>query len=371
MFATPSQWRLLLAGGWQGKSDLVVWVSGEVLTIDLARQLSERCAEVWNLYGPTEASIWSTAGRVDPSDPRVTIGAPVRNSLLVVLDGEQRPVPPGAIGELWVTGVPVGLGYHERPELERASFCVVNLPTGPSRAYRTGDLVRWCADGELEFVGRSDNQVKLRGHRIELGQVEANVRELPGVRAAAAVVREFGPWDTRLVLYFVTDEAAAIDADGVRDHLQSVLPTYMVPSSVVRLDQLPRNANGKLDLRRLPVPEVPPSTETIDLNPESMERVVLDQWRAVLRRDDIDLDRQFFEQGGHSFSMVALRQRLERNLGRTVPTSVLYRYPTVRALAAYLRRDGQRDDTAATMTSYREAAARKNARLAALRARRS
>lgn len=380
MFGTPSLWRLLLASGWSGKPDLVAWVSGEALPLDLARQLCDTCAAVWNLYGPTEASIWTTMCRVMPEDPRVTLGTTIRNAVVLVLDRERLPVPAGAVGEVWIAGAGVGLGYQDRPGLDADPFCDLELPAGRARSYRTGDLVRLRADDGLEFIGRVDHQVKLRGHRIELGHVEAAACEMPGITAAAAVVRGLGAWDEQLILYFVASPGGSpeppeppkpSDEDTVRRHLQTLLPAYMVPSRFVRLDRLPYNANGKLDVGQLPLGlEIAGSGPSRGGPLEPMERTVQGHWSAVLQRE-IDPDRQFFDQGGHSFLIVALRQRLEQDLGRSISTSVLYRHPTVRALAAYLTHGEPPEDAGAAMDPYRAAAARRGSRLAALRARRS
>jgi amino acid adenylation domain-containing protein len=371
MCGTPSLWRLLVASGWTGKSDLVAWVGGEALPIDLARALCGCCAAVWNLYGPTEASIWTTIGRVAPDAPRVSLGTAIRNASVVVLDGDRQPVPAAAVGELWIAGAGVGLGYQGRPELEASVFCELELPAGRVRGYRTGDLVRLHADDSLEFVGRIDDQVKLRGHRIELGHIEAVARELPEVVAAAAVVRVVDAWDERLILYVVATSTRPGLPDVVRRQLAAVLPAYMVPSRIVQLDRLPRNANGKLDLSRLPLePDHAAGPLSAGAPLDAMEQRVLAHWAAVLQCE-IDPDRQFFEQGGHSFLLVTLRQRLEQDLGRTIPTSMLYRYPTVRALASHLSRDGEDDDRGDAMTTYRDDAARRLSKLAALRTRRS
>ncbi|MFI0487500.1 amino acid adenylation domain-containing protein, partial [Actinomadura sp. 9N215] len=245
--ATPSGWRLLLDSGWTGRP-LRALCGGEALDATLARRIAERTGSLTNLYGPTETTVWSTAAELDGSGAP-SIGVPLDATTVHVLDGGLRPVPPGVVGELYIGGAGVARGYLGRPALTAATFVADPFGAG-GRLYRTGDLVRRrAADGALDFVGRADRQIKLRGHRVELGDVEAALADVPGV-AACAVVADAVPVAERLYAYAVTDLAE----DTLRGLLLERLPRYMVPARIVPLDALPTTPNGKVDWRALPPP---------------------------------------------------------------------------------------------------------------------
>ncbi|WP_336116592.1 amino acid adenylation domain-containing protein, partial [Streptomyces sp. PTD9-10] len=250
MQATPSLWRALLDEAPGALEGLRVLVGGEALDPVLARELSASAASVVNMYGPTETTIWSTSAPVTGAE--VSIGGPLANQRVYVLDGALRLVPPGVPGELYIAGDGVARGYLGRAGLTAGRF--VADPFGPagSRMYRTGDVVRWNADGRLVFVGRADDQVKIRGHRIELGEIEARLRAQPGVGAAVAAVSPGPDGVPRLIGYVVGTE----DTAAVRAALTASLPEYMVPSAIVALDAVPLTPNGKTDRRALPVPEL-------------------------------------------------------------------------------------------------------------------
>ena len=246
--ATPSVWRLLLPGGITGVTALA---GGEALPAGLARELRERCARVINVYGPTETTIWSTCG--EPGET-VTIGRPLANTQVYLLDKRMRPVPVGVAGELCIGGAGVARGYRDRPALTAERF--VPDPFGPpgARLYRTGDQARYRADGEIEFLGRGDGQVKLLGHRIELGEIEARLLEHAGIRDAAVLLRDGDPGDARLIAYVVPEAGpgAVPDPAALTAHLARTLPAAVLPSAFVALDALPLTPVGKLDRRALP-----------------------------------------------------------------------------------------------------------------------
>ncbi|WP_267246625.1 amino acid adenylation domain-containing protein, partial [Streptomyces sp. PR69] len=235
--ATPSLWHALVTDNPQALAGVRVLVGGEALPTDLAASLTRHARSVTNLYGPTETTIWSTATEV--TGPDVTIGRPVANTRVYVLDAALRPVPAGVAGELYIAGDGLAHGYLGRPDLTAERF--VADPYGPpgARMYRTGDLVRWNSNGELEYLSRSDQQVKLRGFRIELGEVEAALASHKDVERAAALVREDVPGDKRLVAYVVPAAGHTPDPGLLRRHVGAALPEYMVPSVVVTLDALP------------------------------------------------------------------------------------------------------------------------------------
>ncbi|MER6119400.1 amino acid adenylation domain-containing protein [Streptomyces sp. NPDC001743] len=338
---TPSLARMLLADA-DGRA-LVrgmdrVLVGGEALDRGLARKLLRLCPHgLMNMYGPTETTVWSAAWDVVPGE--VALGEPLANNRLYVLDAGLAWVPRGARGDLYIGGLGVARGYLGRPELTAERF--VDDPFTPGgRMYRTGDVVRYRADGTLEFCGRADAQVKLRGHRIELGEIESVAAESPGVAEAAAVVREDVPGDPRLCLYFTVVQDSAVSGDDVLVALTERLPVYMVPDQLVRLDELPHTPNKKVDrnaLLKLDAPQpVAPATGTAD-GDDAIEALVARAWAEVLNTPHIEPDKGIFDLGATSMTAVRAHTVMCAGLGREFPLSTLFRYPTVRQLAAYLR----------------------------------
>jgi amino acid adenylation domain-containing protein len=248
--ATPSFYRLALAWGWEGSTGCRLWSGGEPMTAQLAERLVAANDEVWNLYGPTEATIWATAGRVAPGEP-IHLGEPLPGSGLCLSGDDGKPVlEPDRPGEILLYGDGLALGYLNRPELTAERFLTCLTPQGPQRCYRTGDLAQYRRDGSLQFLGRTDGQVKLRGHRIELTELEAVAEEQPGVLQAGAVVREADDPDrAHIALFLVTD--GQLSARDVRRWLAARLPQGMRPSQIVFENSLPRTTAGKLDRRKL------------------------------------------------------------------------------------------------------------------------
>jgi amino acid adenylation domain-containing protein len=252
--ATPASWNMLFDSGWRGQSGLKVLCGGEGFPRHLAEKFLASCGEIWNVYGPTETTVWSTAKRItDPS--AITIGKPIDNTTLYVLDEQRALLPVGSTGELWIGGSGVALGYLGRADLTAERF--VPSPFDPNdRIYRTGDLARVRHDGEFECLGRADFQVKIRGFRIELGEIESAILEHPGVATAVVVAREDRPGDKTLVGYVVPNPGVTLDLDALRGGLVGRLPVYMLPAAVCVLDALPMTPNNKVDRKALPPPAV-------------------------------------------------------------------------------------------------------------------
>ncbi|MBB5113500.1 amino acid adenylation domain-containing protein [Micromonospora echinospora] len=319
--------------------------SGEELPPDLARRAVTAfpSAALHNLYGPTEAAIDVTAWAATPAAlagvTRVPIGGPIRNVRTYVLDEAMRPAPVGVAGQLHLGGVQVARGYLNRPALTACAFVPDPFGAPGGRLYATGDLARWHADGTLEFLGRMDDQVKLRGLRIEPGEIAAVLREQPGVGSAAVVVRGATPAEQRLVAY-LTGEAP--DPAALRAALKRRLPEYMVPSAFVRLDALPLSANGKLDTAALPAP-VSGGTAVERRTPVTpVEQAVAAAWRDVLGVTDVGLDDDFFELGGHSLLAIRMLAMLRAVYGQVdVGVMDVFAHPTVEGLAALI--DGPAD----------------------------
>lgn len=333
MQATPVTWRLLLEAGWEGRAPFKVLVGGEPLPPDLAAALLAQGVELWNMYGPTETTVWSTCAPIRDRSTGITIGRPIANTTVRILDSRQNLCPLGVPGELHIGGAGLALGYWRRPDLTAERFVPDPLGAAGARLYRTGDRVRLRADGNLEHLGRLDDQVKLRGFRIELGEVEANLRRYPGIREAAAAVRSDAPGDARLVAYLVPEPAAGEVVDGLRARLRAELPEHLVPGQYVVLESLPRTANGKLDRAALPAPEPEARRETPVAPRTPTEAMVLDVFRDVLGRPDAGVHDNFFDLGGDSLMAARLVLRLRAASGCDVPLRRLFERQTAAGLA--------------------------------------
>ena len=341
MQATPTTWRMLVDTGWRPSPDFTAVSGGEALARDLAAVLLSRGGTVWNGYGPTETTIYSTMNRVAP-DQAISIGGPVANTELYVLDEQRGLVPRGSSGELYIGGVGVAQGYLNRADLTATRFVANPFDKTPgSQLYRTGDRVHMRTDGSLAYEGRTDFQVKLRGFRIELGEIEAMLRDDPSVTEAVVTLREDNPGDKRLIAYVVPAPLATIDVTQLRDHLRAKLPDYMVPSAVVRLTSLPRTPNDKIDRRKLPAPaasDVNASRKHIAPRTD-VESKLAEIWCEVLNLDIVGVDDNFFDLGGHSLLAIRLFAEIQKRLGRRLRFGLLLEHPTISGLANVIERD--------------------------------
>jgi acyl-coenzyme A synthetase/AMP-(fatty) acid ligase/acyl carrier protein len=331
----------------------LLFLGGEALPGDLAARVRALLphAAVHNLYGPTEAAVYATAHAVTEADGQgtVPIGRPIANAQVHVLSPAGAPVPVGVTGELYIGGAGVGAGYLNRSELTAARFVRDPFRDVPGAAlYRTGDLARWRADGVLEFLGRADEQVKVRGFRVELGEIESALARCPGVRECAVAQRPAAAGGTRLVGYIVPSAGAAIDPALVRERLAATLPEHMVPAAFVTLDQLPLGVTGKLDRRALPEPAmeetrayVPPRTP--------LEETVARVWAEVLELERVSVEDDFFGLGGHSLSAMRILVRLGSSTGLQLPMRTIFDARTVRALAGHIERERARQDETSEM----------------------
>ncbi|NCT99625.1 MAG: amino acid adenylation domain-containing protein [Comamonadaceae bacterium] len=338
--ATPATWRLLLDSGWRGRPGLKMLCGGEGLPRELADKLIATGGELWNMYGPTETTIWSTVQRITDTARGISIGRPIANTQVYVLEPSGLPAPIGVGGELCIGGDGLARGYRHRDELTAEKFVTLALPgVGPTRVYRTGDVVRFLADGRLEFVGRRDHQVKVRGFRIELGEIETVLSRHPGLKGNVVHVREDTPGDQRLVAYVVPEAGARPEAEAMRATLRAQLPEYMVPGQFVVLEAFPLTPNGKVDRKALPVPEAAAPSEADEVAEALMspvQRQVAALWREILKIDRVGLHANFFDIGGHSLLLVRLQAALKREFGQEIALVELFQRTTVAAQAQRL-----------------------------------
>ncbi|WP_460202333.1 amino acid adenylation domain-containing protein [Scytonema sp. NUACC21] len=295
-----------------------------------------------NEYGPTETVVGCCIYRVPQGEIKsssVPIGQPIANTLLYVLDQYHQLVPIGVPGEIYIGGVPLARGYLNRPELTALKFIPNPFSSEPgARLYKTGDLARYRADGNLEFLGRIDYQVKVRGYRIEFGEIEGLLEQHPEVQEAVVLMREDLPGNQRLVAYCVTNTETALTTSDLRNFLKEQLPEYMVPSVFVQLKALPLTTNGKVDRRALPVPDGDrPELEEVYIAPRSeMERAIANIWQEVLHLEKVGVNDNFFDLGGHSLLIVQVHSKLQQNLHQNLTIVEIFQNPTIKSLAQYL-----------------------------------
>ena len=325
-----------------------VMVGGEAVSAAHVRAAQRRHAglEVVNGYGPSECTVFCTAHEVGPLGDEVSsipIGRPVGDRRVYVLDAWLHPVPAGVPGEIYVGGRAVPHGYLGRARLTAEALVPDPFGEPGARLYRTGDRARWRADGTLDFLGRLDGQVKVRGFRVEPGEIESVLRRAPGVAECAVVVREDAPGDRRLVAYVVPEGAEPrpedADVEALRSHLLRTLPGFMVPAAVVALDRMPLTPHGKLDRDRLPAPRYEAASDRYAAPGTPLEETLAAVWREVLGVERVGRNDGFFELGGHSLLVPRLQTRLREVLGRTLPLVDLFRFPTVAFLAEHLAAD--------------------------------
>ena len=345
--ATPTTWRMLLEAGWRDAGGLRILCGGEACPPEVAERLLSTGASVWNVYGPTETTIWSTAHRVKRGDSPVPIGRPIANTRTYVLDANGEPVPIGVAGELYIGGAGVAKGYLKRPELTAERFVRDRFADRPDASlYRTGDIARYRADGTIEFLGRVDHQVKIRGFRIELGEIESVLTSHPAIAQAVVTGREDRPGERYLAAYVRSVGAPAPAGPELRAFLKERLPDYMVPSTFTELEAFPLTPNGKVDRLRLPEPDGRRGSSRGSLvAPRSeLEHTIAQVWRDVLRLDEVGVDDNFFDLGGHSLLLVRVQARLRETLAQEVPIVGMFQYPTIRTMAAHLAGAGVKED---------------------------
>jgi amino acid adenylation domain-containing protein len=328
----PALWQAILAVIESAGIDVPLenlthlFLGGQALTQSLVQRTFAALphVQIWNLYGPTETTANSTSTRLIPGQP-ISIGRPLANTQVYVLDRNANPVPIGVPGELHIGGDGVAQGYLNRPELTADKFVTNHFSNNTAaRLYRTGDLCRWRADGNLEFLGRIDDQEKLRGFRIELREIETVLNEHPSIAQSVVLLREGRPGDQRLVAYCVLAADSELDFSALRSHLRVKLPNYMIPTALVRLDSLPLTPNGKIDRHALPPPQ--PESFSGHVAPRtSLERTLTSICAALLGIEQVGVLDNFFDLGGHSLLCMELIARVEKETGlRLKPAEFMF-----------------------------------------------
>ena len=326
-------------------------VGGEAFPPDLAAEIRAGLkGRLLNMYGPTETTIWSSVAQLDAVGDKIPLGAPIANTTLSVRSPGGRALPDLVEGELWIGGAGVANGYWQRPDMTAERF----VDDNGARFYRTGDLVRKLAGGTLEFLGRIDNQVKIRGHRIELGEIEAALRAAVGITAGVVHPVTFGPDDVRLIGY-VTGKGA--DPVALRSILAETLPEIMVPSQIVVLERMPLTPNGKIDRKALPKPMTEAAADVVAATDDT-EASIASIWAAALGVKTVSTTANFFDLGGHSLLVVQVQRQMRDALARDIAITDIFRFPTVRALAAHLGNTGAEGQPDAASRGAARAAAR-------------
>jgi amino acid adenylation domain-containing protein len=334
MQATPATWRMLLEAGFQAKPGFKMLCGGEALPRELANRLLSGAGTLWNLYGPTETTIWSSYTQITAGDSPITVGKPIANTQFYVLDRHDQLVAQGVPGQLHIGGDGVARGYHKRPELTTERF--VKNPFETGRMYRTGDLAKWLPNGQIQVLGRMDHQVKLRGFRIETGEIESVLMRNGGLSAVAVILREDNPGAPRLVTYYVTQPGHIVSEEELRSVLGEDLPDYMIPTGWVRLERLPVSPNGKLDRAALPAPQAAAVSEEEFVAPETATETRIAQiWAEVLHLPRVSATLDLLKQGADSIQLFQIIARSSRE-GLRLTAKQLLQHRTVRAVAALL-----------------------------------
>lgn len=343
--ATPATWQLLLDTGWTGKSAMKALCGGDVLTRKMANQILERVDNLWNVYGPTETTVWSTICQIHKGDNTITIGMPIANAQIYILDRYFQIVPVGVIGELHIAGEGVTRGYLNNPQLTREKFIpnIFNSKHG-SKLYKTGDLARYLPDYAIEILGRMDDQVKVQGHRMELGEITSILLQHPLVNDGIVITRTEISGDKRLVAYFVPKHDPSPDTAALREFMGKKLPDYMIPSFFVSMDSLPLTPNGKIDRKSLPVPGDINQLSGYVAPRNEEEEIMVNIWQSVLFVEQVGIHDNFFDLGGASIQSIQIVAKANM-YGYQISVETLFEYQTVAELVAHIKRNYIKDNS--------------------------
>jgi len=348
MQATPYTWRMMMEAGWENHLPIKILCGGEALPKDMVDKLTRRSSQLWNMYGPTETTIWSTLKHIK-SNEDISIGKPIANTQVYILDEDLNNLADGSIGEIYIGGDGVAAGYLNRPELTSERFINDIFSAIPgSKLYRTGDLGKLNESGEIQCLGRIDHQVKVRGYRIELEEVEHALAKQEDIKEAVVIAREDTPGDPRLVAYIVLgNNSKDIDlkkrTSNWHQALMGILPEYMVPDDFVLLTAIPITPNGKTDRKSLPKPDhslITSSGEFVAPRTD-VEKLLVDIWQEVMGLPRISVLDNFFTLGGRSLVAVQIMARIEKATGLRLPLATLFEHSTIEKLAIRLQVDAK------------------------------
>ncbi|MFD2942102.1 amino acid adenylation domain-containing protein [Flavobacterium notoginsengisoli] len=345
--ATPTTWQMLLDSGWEKPLALKALCGGEAMPLNLARKLTSKCESLWNMYGPTETTIWSAVKEIKNDDELITIGLPIANTQIYLLDEKGKIAEEGTIGEIVIGGDGVAEGYWKRPELSAEKFITDTFSGNPiSIIYRTGDLGKALPNGEFQCLGRIDHQVKIRGHRIELGEIEATLNTLAGIKQSAVIVSDYLGNEDKIVAYLKSTEELQ-NEKIIHDALSKVLPEILLPSKYIWVDDFPITPNGKIDKKNLPVPQNnrPDSAPLFKKPTTQLEKEIAKIWSEELKISSIGIDDDFFDMGGSSVLAQKVTTLMKQQLSKDIPVSKIYIHPTIREIAHILEENNSKEDT--------------------------
>ena len=333
MQGTPSTWQLLEAAGWTNPEGVNMLIGGEAVKEGIKNYLAS-IGQVWNVYGPTETTIWSTSKKLS-ADEKVTIGKPIANTQIYILNKDNALSPLGVTGEIGIGGDGLARGYLNRAELTAEKFIIDPFSKEPgARLYRTGDLGRWLPDGNIEYLGRKDDQVKIRGFRIELGEIENALNQSEQVSQGVVLAKGDRQGNKRLVGYVVTEEA--FDKQAIQAYLHNKLPEYMVPALWVELESIPLTSNGKIDRKALPDPEITNIAAEYVAPRNDTEAKLVQIWQKLLGVERVGIHDNFFELGGHSLLAMRVVSAIRKELNVELSIRDLFVHPAIAGLSAYL-----------------------------------
>ncbi len=351
--ATPATWRMVLGHGWRPRHPLKkILVGGEALPIDLRPLMHAVSTELWNMYGPTETTVWSTCQLIREGDSKIYIGRPIRNTTVHIVDDKLEPVADGIAGELLIGGAGVAMGYYRNPELTAEKF-IVNPRLEPGRVYRTGDAVVRRDGGVLEYVNRIDNQIKIRGFRVEPSEIEYVLAQHPQIKQAAVVAADFNEGDKRMLAFYLGDEIAATE---LQRFCSENLPVHMVPHHFIWLPEFPMTANYKVDRKVLAARGKDRINEQKEIREsdarDDLDRSLLAVWEKTLGVNGLSIDDNFFELGGHSLLALQVISEMHKATGLTFSSTMFFESPTLRAMRDSL---GEQANRAASVVKLNNA----------------
>ncbi|MFK7920342.1 MAG: amino acid adenylation domain-containing protein [Bacteroidia bacterium] len=337
MQATPATWQLLLKTGWTGKIGLKALCGGEALSRKLADKLLDRVGSLWNMYGPTETTIWSSISLIQKDASPISIGQPIGNTQLYVLDRNLQANPVGVVGELLIGGDGLARGYLNQIQLTDEKFIPDPFRSqNEARLYKTGDLARYLADGSIEILGRMDDQLKINGHRMELGEISTVLTEHPSVHNGIVIpqTEKFG--EKRLIAYYVPKQGTEPDGDELRDFMRKKLPPYMIPVFFIQLESMPLNSSGKIDRKALPLPDSSRLLSDFVAPRNEEEQILAKIWQSALELEQLGIHDNFFDLGGASIQSLQIVAKANM-YGFKLQVEHLFEYQTIAELSAFLK----------------------------------